>query len=53
MGGFRTVVWTDTVQLSVMLLTVVCIFVTGVISNGGITEIWNKAEASERIEFFM
>ncbi|KAF2892441.1 hypothetical protein ILUMI_13726, partial [Ignelater luminosus] len=51
-GGLKAVVWTDALQLSVTLCTLGCVLIMGTISVGGLGFIWEKAEISDRIEFF-
>ncbi|KAF2886735.1 hypothetical protein ILUMI_19438 [Ignelater luminosus] len=51
-GGLKAVVSADTLQLIVMLLTLTCIFVIGIVSSGGFGVILDKAELGERMNFF-
>lgn len=51
-GGLKTVVWTDTLQFTVTLLTLGFVLIMGTISVGGISSIWEKAVQGKRIELF-
>lgn len=50
-GGLKAVVWADTLQLSVTLCTLGCVFAMSTISVGGLGSVWEKAEQGDRIEF--
>lgn len=51
-GGLKSVVWTDTIQYIMMNGAIFTILMLGIPNEGGIKEIWRKAEESGRIEFF-
>ncbi|KAK0170651.1 hypothetical protein PV328_008477 [Microctonus aethiopoides] len=51
LGGIRAVVWTDAFQVGVMVLAVVTVTSLGTYQIGGPTEIWNRAEEANRIQF--
>lgn len=50
LGGIRAVVWTDALQVGVMIAAVISIAVLGTYQMGA-SEIWNKALSNGRIEF--
>ncbi|KAF2899872.1 hypothetical protein ILUMI_06320 [Ignelater luminosus] len=52
LGGLKAVVWTDTLQFSVTLLTLGFVLIMGAISVGGFATVWERAEAGERLQFF-
>lgn len=51
-GGLRAVIWTDTVQLLLMLGAIFAIIVLGLSDVGGFWEVWRIAERGERLVFF-
>jgi len=51
-GGIRAVVWTDALQVGVMIAAVISVTALGTYQMGGVSEIWNKAADANRIEFF-
>ncbi|CAB3369932.1 Hypothetical predicted protein [Cloeon dipterum] len=51
-GGFRAVVWTDTLQTFAMIIGVVVVVILGTIEVGGVTEVFNRADESGRLVFF-
>ncbi|KAG7208083.1 hypothetical protein KM043_009658 [Ampulex compressa] len=51
MGGIRAVVWTDALQVGVMVAAVVTLTVLGTYHVGGPSEVWSKALEAKRIEF--
>lgn len=51
-GGLKAVVWTDAMQFIVTLASMFAVFVIGVKATGGITDIWQQADAGDRIELF-
>ncbi|KAF2898113.1 hypothetical protein ILUMI_08055 [Ignelater luminosus] len=52
LGGLKAVVWTDTLQFSVTLLTLGFVLIMGAISIGGFGAVWEKSESGGRLEFF-
>ncbi|KAF5287196.1 hypothetical protein FQA39_LY16015 [Lamprigera yunnana] len=52
LGGLKAVVISDTIQLSITILTMFAVFGIGTYLCGGFTAIWDKAESRDRIEFF-
>lgn len=51
-GGFKAVLWTDTLQLILMLVTMFTVFFKGNSDVGGFAAVINASTASGRIEFF-
>lgn len=50
-GGIRAVVWTDALQVGVMVAAVISVAALGTHQLGGMSEVWNKAIQAKRIEF--
>jgi len=46
------VVWTDALQVGVMIAAVISVTALGTYQMGGVSEIWNRAVDADRIEFF-
>ncbi|XP_059479758.1 sodium-coupled monocarboxylate transporter 2-like isoform X2 [Neocloeon triangulifer] len=51
-GGFRAVVWTDTLQTFAMIIGVGVVVVLGTIEVGGVGEVFRRADESGRLVFF-
>lgn len=51
LGGIRAVVWTDALQVGVMIAAAISVTAIGTYQLGGMSEIWNKAVDAGRIEF--
>ncbi|XP_029174908.1 sodium-coupled monocarboxylate transporter 1 [Nylanderia fulva] len=51
LGGIRAVVWTDALQVGVMIAAAISVAAIGTYQLGGMSEIWNKAVDAGRIEF--
>ncbi|XP_070393596.1 sodium-coupled monocarboxylate transporter 1-like isoform X1 [Dermacentor albipictus] len=51
LGGMKAVVWTDTFQMTVMVLGLTTVVVLGVIKVGSIEKVWTTAEEGGRIQF--
>lgn len=51
LGGIRAVVWTDALQVGVMIAAAISVASIGTYQLGGMSEIWNKAVDAGRIEF--
>ncbi|XP_077270463.1 sodium-coupled monocarboxylate transporter 1 isoform X2 [Temnothorax americanus] len=52
LGGIRAVVWTDALQVGVMIAGAISVAALGTYQMGGVSEIWNRAIDADRIEFF-
>ncbi|XP_076041758.1 sodium-coupled monocarboxylate transporter 2-like [Oratosquilla oratoria] len=50
LGGIKAVLWTDTVQVVIMFVSMVLIIVKGASDIGGFWYIWNKNQEGHRIE---
>ena len=48
----RAVVWTDALQVGVMVAAVIVITGLGTFQVGGFSEVWQRAIEANRIEFF-
>ncbi|XP_014486739.1 PREDICTED: sodium-coupled monocarboxylate transporter 1-like [Dinoponera quadriceps] len=51
LGGIRAVVWTDALQVGVMVAAVISVTALGTYQLGGVSEVWNRATEVGRIEF--
>jgi solute carrier family 5 (sodium-coupled monocarboxylate transporter), member 8/12 len=51
-GGLRAVVWTDTLQIILMFLSVLIVVTLGTVYAGGITTVWDTCSKGERLEIF-
>ncbi|CAH1367543.1 unnamed protein product [Tenebrio molitor] len=51
-GGLKTVVWTDVLQLVVIMASTAVITWIGVKSTGGFSTVWNTALAGGRLDIF-
>lgn len=45
-------VWTDALQVGVMIAAVISVAALGTYQMGGMSEIWNRAIDADRIQFF-
>lgn len=52
LGGLRAVVWTDALQVAVMVTAVITVTILGTIYIGGPSAVWQKAQDAKRIQFF-
>ncbi|XP_043502859.1 sodium-coupled monocarboxylate transporter 2-like [Polistes fuscatus] len=52
LGGLKAVVWTDMLQVIIMILAVFIVTIIGTYEVGGPSEVWQKAREANRIEFF-
>ncbi|XP_012262469.2 sodium-coupled monocarboxylate transporter 1-like isoform X2 [Athalia rosae] len=51
LGGLRAVVWTDTIQVVIMITAVTVVTFLGTYQVGGPSEVWNNALQAKRIQF--
>ncbi|XP_033219008.1 sodium-coupled monocarboxylate transporter 2-like [Belonocnema kinseyi] len=51
LGGLRAVVWTDALQVTVMVTAVITVTIIGTYHIGGPSEVWQKALDVNRIQF--
>ncbi|KAF6214649.1 hypothetical protein GE061_009392 [Apolygus lucorum] len=52
LGGLKAVVWTDTVQGVLMIISTIVILVVGTTRAGGVIKVLSTASAGERLELF-
>ncbi|XP_047368469.1 sodium-coupled monocarboxylate transporter 2-like isoform X3 [Vespa velutina] len=52
LGGLKAVVWTDTIQMMVMFVSVIIVAALGTNKVGGVYEVWRRNVETGRIEFF-
>lgn len=51
-GGFKAVLWTDSLQAVIMVVSMAVVVIVGTNNVGGVSEVWRRAEATDRINFF-
>ncbi|CAG0879584.1 unnamed protein product [Cyprideis torosa] len=51
LGGMKAVIWTDTVQVIIMYVTIVGVILKGTFDEGGFAAVWKVNDDSGRIEF--
>ncbi|GFQ81306.1 sodium-coupled monocarboxylate transporter 1 [Trichonephila clavata] len=51
-GGLKAVIWTDVFQASLILLTLIVLYIKGIGEAGGISEIYRKSAESQRLNIF-
>ncbi|XP_028967632.1 sodium-coupled monocarboxylate transporter 1 [Galendromus occidentalis] len=52
LGGVKAVVWTDVMQMSVAIVGMIALCVTGIVEAGGLTEVFARADQGGRIQLF-
>ncbi|KAF4522374.1 hypothetical protein B566_EDAN012231, partial [Ephemera danica] len=52
LGGLRAVVWTDALQVVMMLLALVAVLALGAGQVGGWGEVWSRSKHGGRLQFF-
>nr|XP_046239062.1 sodium-coupled monocarboxylate transporter 1 [Scatophagus argus] len=52
LGGLKAVIWTDVLQMVVMLAGFVAVIARGAVLQGGLAKIWEDAEQGGRLEVF-
>uniref|UniRef100_A0A3Q0RP70 Solute carrier family 5 member 8, like n=1 Tax=Amphilophus citrinellus TaxID=61819 RepID=A0A3Q0RP70_AMPCI len=52
LGGLKAVIWTDVLQMVVMLAGFVAVIARGAVLQGGLTKIWEDAGEGGRLEAF-
>lgn len=52
LGGLKAVVWTDTLQFSIMIGAMACLTWLGTQVAGGFINVWVVAEKGDRLDFF-
>ncbi|KAF5286290.1 hypothetical protein FQR65_LT12730 [Abscondita terminalis] len=48
-GGLKAVIWTDAIQALSLIGSTVAVFILGILSVGGFTNMWKVAEAGDRL----
>lgn len=51
-GGLKAVIWTDVLQMVIMLAGFIAVICRGAILQGGLTNIWEDARQGGRLEAF-
>lgn len=51
-GGLKAVIWTDVLQMMIMLAGFVAVIARGAVLQGGLTNIWKDAGQGGRLEVF-
>ncbi|GFY06230.1 hypothetical protein TNCV_2680241 [Trichonephila clavipes] len=51
-GGLKAVIWADVFQASLILLTLIVLYIKGIGEAGGISEIYRKSAESQRLNIF-
>ncbi|CAL8103918.1 unnamed protein product [Orchesella dallaii] len=51
-GGFKAVLWTDSLQAVIMVVSMAVVVIVGTNNVGGVSEVWRRAENTDRINFF-
>ncbi|XP_055685272.1 sodium-coupled monocarboxylate transporter 2-like [Lutzomyia longipalpis] len=51
-GGFRAVIWTDVVQLGLMIVSLIIMITVGINSAGGIQNVYEAGSRGERLRVF-
>lgn len=51
-GGLKAVIWTDVLQMVIMLAGFVAVIARGAILQGGLGKIWEDARQGGRLEAF-
>ncbi|CAG5978806.1 unnamed protein product [Menidia menidia] len=52
LGGLKAVIWTDVLQMVIMLAGFVAVIARGAVIQGGLTKIWEDAREGGRLEAF-
>ncbi|CAJ1050269.1 sodium-coupled monocarboxylate transporter 1-like [Xyrichtys novacula] len=52
LGGLKAVIWTDVMQMVIMLAGFVAVIARGAVLQGGLTNIWEDARQGGRLEAF-
>ena len=51
-GGMKAVVWTDSLQICIMILGILAVVIKGSTEVGGIAEAWRRGVEGKRVEFW-
>ncbi|KAL4235718.1 Sodium-coupled monocarboxylate transporter 1 [Mactra antiquata] len=50
-GGMKTVLWTDSLQFTIMIVGLLAVLIEGAQINGGFEKAWNIADENRRVKF--
>ena len=51
-GGLKSVIWTDVLQMVIMLAGFVAVIARGAVLQGGLTRIWEDSREGGRLDAF-
>lgn len=51
-GGFKAVLWTDSLQAVIMVVSMGVVVIVGTSKLGGFSEVWRMADETKRLNFF-
>lgn len=51
-GGLKAVIWTDVLQMVIMLAGFIAVIARGAVIQGGLSKIWEDAGQGGRLEAF-
>ncbi|XP_064470607.1 sodium-coupled monocarboxylate transporter 1-like [Ornithodoros turicata] len=51
LGGMKAVVWTDALQMTIMVMGLASVVILGIAKAGSLSDVWTKAEDGGRIQF--
>ncbi|XP_035710979.1 sodium-coupled monocarboxylate transporter 2 isoform X2 [Folsomia candida] len=51
-GGFKAVLWTDSLQAVIMVVSTAIVVIVGTSKLGGVSEVWKMADSTNRLNFF-
>ena len=51
-GGLKAVIWTDVIQMVIMLAGFVAVIARGAVLQGGLGKIWKDAQEGGRLDPF-
>lgn len=51
LGGMKAVVWTDALQMTIMVMGLACVVALGTAKVGSVSDVWMKASEGGRIQF--
>lgn len=50
-GGLKAVLWTDTFQMTIVIIGIIVLLVAGAQDAGGFSKVWDIASENGRLEF--
>ena len=51
-GGIKAVIWTDSIQMVILLIGIIVMLAVGVGKVGGIKDVWDIANEGGRLNWF-